>query len=113
MSDKISTLGKIWLILVMILSALGIITNLLAVGSGIIYLVSALMCGLELFGLIYLIKGKGITYLYLYGVGYIVNAIITLVMTADKTTSYYVGFVIGIAINIGLTYLACKKTFNK
>lgn len=114
MSNKISTIGKIWLIFLMVLAAVGIVTNLMAIGNGIIYLISALMCAGELFGLIYLMRGKGSIYLFIYGGCYLVNAVLTIITgTEDKTTSYYVGFVLGIVINVGLTYLACKNTFEK
>ncbi len=113
MSNKISIIGKIWLIFLMVLATLGIVTNLMATKNGIMYLISAFMCIGELYGLIYLIRGRGITYLYIYGGCYLVNTVLSLIVTTNHDFAYYIGYVIGIILNIGLTYLACKKTFNK
>ena len=101
MSKKISTIGKVWLIFLIVLSGFGVVSNLIAASSGIIYLVSAIACAGELFGLIYLIQGKGINYLYVYGGCYLVNGVLVLIAnSANNTTSYIVGYVIGIAINV-------------
>ena len=112
MSNKISVIGKIWLIFLIIVAGVGVVTNLMAVKDGIIFLVSALACAGELFGLIYLIQGKGINYLYVYGSCYLVNGVLVLIATSDFTVAYVVGFIIGLFINISLTYLACKNTFK-
>ena len=112
MSKKISTLGKVWLIFLIILSSAGVVGNLVSIKDGIVYLVSALACAGELFGAIYLIQGKGINYLYVYSGCYIVNGILSLVTGSDQSISYIIGFILGIFINIGLTYLAAKNTFK-
>ena len=49
----------------------------------------------------------------MYGGCYLVNGVLVLIAnSANNTTSYIVGYVIGIAINICLTYLAVKNTFK-
>ena len=113
MSNKISTLGKVWLIFLAILAGAGVITNLMAIGNGIIYVISALACAGELFGVIYLLRGKGINYLYVYGGCYLVNGVLSLISgTNEQSASFIVGFIAGLALNISLTYLAAKNTFK-
>ena len=113
MSKKIPTIGKVWLIFLIILAAVGVVSNLMYVGENIIYLVSALACAGELFGVIMLLRGKGINYLYIYGGCYLVNAVLTATLGTENSVPYYVGFILGIALNVGLTYLATKETFKK
>ena len=113
MSKKIPTAGKIWLIFVAVLATVGIFANAASAGKGILYIISAIACLGELFGLVYLLKGKGITYLYVYAGSYIVNAVLTAIASNEVTPAWFVGFVIGVAINIGLTYLSTKETFKK
>lgn len=113
MSKDIPTIGKVWLILMLVLAAFGFVANLLSVGSGIIYLISALACAGEAVGLFFILKGKGINFYYIYCGCYLVNGVLSYMANDDKSTAYLVGFVLGIAINLGLTYLAAKNTFKK
>ena len=114
MSNKISTIGKVWLIFLLVLASFGTVTNLLVAGKGIVYLIFFIACAGEVYGLIYLLKGKGILYLCIYGASYIVNAILNIIVDSNnQTIPYIVGFIFGIFINIGLTYLATKETFKK
>lgn len=112
MSKKISTLGKVWLIFLIVLSVIGVISNLMAASNGVLYIVSAIACAGQLFGLFYLLQGKGINYLYIYCGSYLVNGIVEIILETDKSVSFIFGFVLGIALNIWLTYLASKNTFK-
>ena len=112
MSKKISTLGKVWLIFLVVLSVIGVVSNLMAASKGVLYVVSAVACAGQLFGLFYLLQGKGINYLYVYSGCYLVNGILELILEEDKSVSFIIGFILGLVINIGLTYLACKDTFK-
>ena len=112
MSKKISTFGKVWLIFLAVVSVAGVVSNLMAVGDGVIYIVSAIACAGQLFGLFYLLQGKGINYLYVYSGCYLLNGVLGLTVRDDVTVSFIIGFVLGLAINIGLTYLASKDTFK-
>ena len=44
MSKKISTLGKIWLIFLAVISVVGVVGNLMTAGKGVLYFVSAIAC---------------------------------------------------------------------
>ena len=112
MSKKISTLGKIWLIFLAVISVVGVVGNLMTAGKGVLYVVSAIACAGQLFGLFYLLQGKGIKYLYVYSGCYLVNGILELILQSDKSVSFIIGFILGILINIVLTYLASKDTFK-
>lgn len=112
MFKKISTLGKVWLIFLAVVSVAGVVSNLMAAGNGIIYVVSAIACAGQLFGLFYLLQGKGINYLYVYSGCYLVNGVLELILQSDQSVSFIIGFILGLAINIGLTYLASKDTFK-
>ena len=112
MSKKISTLGKVWLIFLVVLSVIGVVSNLMAASKGVLYVVSAVACAGQLFGLFYLLQGKGINYLYVYSGCYLVNGVLELILEEDKSVSFIIGFILGLVINIGLTYLACKDTFK-
>lgn len=113
MSKEIPTLGKVWLIFLAVVAAIGIISNFAAVGSGIIYLVSALACVAELVGLVFMLKGKGLPYYCLYGAAYIVNAVLVGIASSNVNASWFIGFIIGVCLNLGLTYLSVKKTLSK
>lgn len=112
MSKEISTIGRVWLIIMGILATIGVVTNLIATTKGIVYLVSAAACVAELVGVVFMLKGKGLVYFCLYSVGYVVNAVLVALVSSQVTASWFVGFVIGVCINIGLTYLAAKKTIS-
>ena len=81
-------------------------------GKGVLYVVSAIACAGQLFGLFYLLQGKGIKYLYVYCGCYLVNGVLQLILQSDKSVSFIIGFILGLVINIGLTYLASKDTFK-
>ena len=113
MSNKIPTIGKIWLVFLIVISSIGIVANILEAKNGIIYVISALACVGELFGTVYLIRGKGINYFYVYVASYLVNGILSIITGTDYSISFIIGFVFGLLINVSLTYLAAKNTFKK
>ncbi len=114
MAKEIPILGKIWLCFVAVLAVIGVVTNAMAIPEGgTVFVISMLACAGELVAVIFLLLGKGMTYFFVYAGCYLVNAVLTLMFTTDTSVAYYVGFVVGIAINIGLTYLSAKDTFKK
>ena len=112
MSKEIPTIGKVWLILMGIIATIGVITNFLAASKGMTYLISAFACVAELVGVIFMLKGKGLVYLCIYAIGYITNAVLVAIASSQVTAAWFVGFAIGVYINVGLTYLSVKKTIN-
>jgi len=112
MSKEIPTAGKVWLIIICIIAALGIVGNFASAGEGIEYIISAIACVGEVVAIIFLLKGKGLPFLGLYAGCYLINSIMSLIASSDKTTAYIIGFVFGIAINFALTYLSVKKTIK-
>ena len=115
MSKDIPVLGKIWLCILFVLAAAGVIANLIGVGNGIIYLISAIACAAEVYGLFFLLKGNGAKYYLIYAAGYLVNVVITTIPTVQAgkaSVSYCIGLVLGLCINLGLTYLSAKKTLD-
>ena len=88
MSKKISTLGKVWLVFLAVISGVGVVSNLMAASNGVLYVVSAIACAGQLFGLFYLLQGKGINYLYVYSGCYLVNGILELILQSDKSVSF-------------------------
>lgn len=113
MSKEIPTIGKVWLIFISVIATVGVVSNLLVVKEGLIYLLSAAACAGELVGLIFMLKGRGLNYLYLYSGCYALNAILVATLQNNISVSWLVGFLIGIAINICLTYLSIKSTIKK
>lgn len=113
MSKEISTIGKIWLIILCIIATFGIISNFIYAGQDIIYFISACACIAELVGLIFMLKGKGLVYLIIYSAAYIVNAVLVAMTTSQTNASWLVGFIFGVCLNIGLTYLAIKNSIKK
>ncbi len=113
MSKKISTLGRVWLVFLIVLGFLGFVSNLASFQKGSVYLVSAIACAGELYAAINLLKGKGINYLYVYGGCYLINSVLSFTSTPDTSAAYLIGFVLGVAINIALTYLSAKNTFHE
>ena len=113
MSRKISRIGKIWLIFLLILAILGIVTNFMTVSKGYVYAISGIACIGEAISLFYLLKGRGIKFFWLYCISYILNVVVSLDTTKNINTSFIIGFVIGIFINIDLTFLASRNTFKK
>ncbi|MBQ6538712.1 MAG: hypothetical protein IJL76_00340 [Bacilli bacterium] len=113
MSGKISRIGKIWLLFLLLIAILGIVTNFMTVSKGYLYAISGIACIGEAIALFYLLKGRGIKFFWLYCACYIVNVVVSLDTTKDINTSFIIGFVIGILINIELTFLAAKRTFKK
>ncbi|MDO4996639.1 MAG: hypothetical protein Q4E69_05620 [Bacilli bacterium] len=113
MSKDIHIIGKIWLFFMGALATIGIVTNLLAASQGITYIISACACVAELVGVIFMLKGKGLIYLCIYAVGYVANAVLVAMASSTVTASWFTGFIIGVALNVGLTYLAVRKTLKK
>ncbi len=113
MSKEIPTIGKVWLFIMTVLATIGVVTNFAASGQGIEYIISGFACTAELIGMIFLLKGKGLPYLCLYAAGYVVNAVLVAMIQNSINAAWLVGFIIGVCINIGLTYLAVKNTIRK
>ena len=112
MSKEIPTIGKVWLIILCVIAVIGVITNFAAAGQGIVYIISACACVAELVGLVFMLKGKGLIYYCMYSAAYIVNAVLVAIASSQVNASWLVGFIIGVALNLGLTYLAVKKTLK-
>ncbi len=113
MSNKISLIGKIWIIFVAVFALFGMISCLKNINEGFIYIISFLACLIEIVVLIFLLKGKGILFYSIYCGCYFLSEILSYINNGDKTILNVIGFILGIAVNLGLTYFAAKNTFQK
>lgn len=113
MSEKIPTIGKVWLIFILVIASIGVISNALAINAGYIYIISTLACIGEVVALVYMLKGKPLPYLYLYIGCYLINAILVVSLQNNYSAPSVVGYIIGLLLNIGLTYSSIKNTIDK
>lgn len=120
MSEKIPTIGKVWLIAMAVIQGIGFITNIMAgfVSTPLFFITAALEVG-AVVGAVLMVVGKGLPFYILYSVCYAVATIIVQFINPanDTTTTTFVstmiGTVVGLAINLLLTFLAAKNTFKK
>lgn len=112
MSNKIPVLGKIWLCIILAIAVFGVFGNAANISKGAMYLISTIACVAEVVGLVFMLRGKGLLYFCIYIVGYITNAVLSFLVMENVETSFLIGFVTGVAVNIGLTYLSIKKTLK-
>ena len=120
MSEKIPTIGKVWLIAMAVIQGIGIITNVMAgfVSTPLFFITAALEAG-AVVGAVFMVLGKGLPFYILYSICYAAATIIVQFINPanDTATSTFVstmvGTVIGLGINLLLTFLAAKNTFKK
>lgn len=109
-SDDISGLGKAWLIFISVLAFFGFLANIYMLDTEIIYLISALVCLIEVYASFKILRTKKKIYFYLLSAAFICNAVISLYNDSTvRSGAYLVGYATGILLDIGLTYLACYK----
>lgn len=114
MSKDIPTIGKVWLIAMAVIQSIAIVTSVLAGFVNPLFFVAAACEALAVVSAIMLLIGKGLPFFITYCVGYGVATVVAqLAGNSEEATSFYIGLVIGLAINFCLTYLAAKNTFKK
>ena len=114
MSKKIPTLGKGWLFLMAAFSIMGFVGNIISIKENpIIYILSAIACLASFIGIIYMLRGKGLTFYLVYSISYIVNAVLNINFNQIPKTTWLIGFILGIIINLWLTYKSIEKTLIK
>lgn len=118
MSKQIPTLGKVWLIILLILQVLGAISTLTLYNKSVLYIALAGVAAIEAILIFLLLKGKGKTVFIAFLICHFLNAALTLylqdiVKEANMVVPLIIGTIIGLAINYGLTYLSVKNTLTK
>ena len=112
MSREITRTGRFWLMLMILMGILGFFSNILYLNKGLIYLIMSLICIMEIISLFFLLKGRGLIYYIFYIITYSIDAILVKVALGHTNTKDIISTIIGIIINIGLTYLAVKRTIK-
>lgn len=118
MSKQIPTLGKVWLIILLILQVLGAILSFTLYNKNILYIALAVATAIEAILILLLLKGKEKTIFVAFLVCHFLNEALSLylqniVKESNMTASLIIGTIIGLAINYGLTYLSVKNTLTK
>lgn len=114
MSKKIPTLGKGWLFLIAAFAIMGFIGNVINLKDNvIIYILSAIACLVVFISIIFMLMGKGKTYYIIYSIAYIATSLLSINYDKFPKTSWIIGFVLGIIINLWLTHKAIEKTLIK
>lgn len=113
MSKDISTLGKVWLIILMLVQASWIIINFdkgfdepnafIASGVGVVVVISIIM----------MLIGKGLSFLITYYICYAIASIFSQFTNRERAISFYIAFTISTLINYIITYIAIRKTIKK
>ena len=114
MSKKIPTLGKGWLFLMAAFAIMGFIGNIINLKENIIiYILSAIACLVVFISIIFMLIGKGKTYYIIYSIGYIATSLLSINYDKVPKITWLIGFILGIVINLWLTYKSVEKTLVK
>ena len=115
MSNKIPTIGKVWLILMLAIQGIGAVIALVAGFVSPLFFIAAALEISAVVALVFLLLGKGLPFYILYCVSYGVGSIISQIANPKQelTPAFMIGFAIGLAINFALTYLSVKNTLKK
>lgn len=111
MSKKIPTIGKVWLILMIVIQSIAIVINGIAGFVSPLFFIIAACEILAVVSLVMLLLGKGLPFFITYCIGY-GAATIVVQLLSDVSTAYFTGTIIGLAINFALTYLSVKNTIT-
>ena len=120
MSEKIPTIGKLWLIAMAAINGLGIITNIVSgfTSTPLFFITAALEVGVTL-GLVMMVLGKGLPFYIIYTISYIPAAIVIQYInpannpSSSTFVSIMIQTVVVIVVNLVLTFLSAKNTFKK
>lgn len=113
MSKNIPTIGKVWLILMLVIQSIAIIINVIAGFVNPIFFIVAVCEILAVVSLVMLLIGKGLPFLITYCVGYGAGTIISQFFgNSDASTAFLAGTIVGLVINFALTYLSVKNTIT-
>lgn len=113
MSEKIPTLGKVWLIFLTVVQVISAVINLVAGFVNPLFFLIALLCVGAVVSLVFILQGKGKNYLISYCACYGIATVVSNFFADTVDTAKAVGLVIGLVINFALTYLAAKNTIEK
>ena len=118
MAKKIPTIGKVWLILMIVMQSFAMVTCIISGFVDPIYFIGAALEILAVVSLVMLLVGKGLPFFITYCIGYgagtiIVQLLNSKVADTELTAAFMIGVVIGLVINFGLTYLSVKNTLKK
>ena len=118
MSKKIPTIGKVWIIAMIVIQFIGAISSIVAGFTNPVYIIPAILEIGAVVSLVMMLIGKGLPYFISYCACYGVGAIVSQLASWNNTAPAYVvgfifGFIVGLAVNFSLTYLSAKNTFSK
>ncbi len=114
MSNKIPILGKIWIIAMIVIQSLGAAAGLLAGTVSSLFFLLAVVEIVVVVCAIMLLLGKGLLPYIGYCISYSVAKIASPIIAGKETpAAFIVGTIIGLALNLAVTYLAAKNTFSK
>jgi len=116
MSEKISKLGMVWLVLLCIEVAVMLVLNVVSEASLMMRLVGIIAYGGTLVSLIFLIRGRGIKYFISYTICFVISYLLLMIPDLVRFNEFdleNIPSLILVVVNILLTYWATKGTFLK
>ena len=98
----------------LVIQSFAVVTNIIAgFVNPLFFIVAVLEIG-AVVSLVMLLIEKGLPFLISYCACYGIASIVSQLIGGKEVSAVFiVGFIIGLAVNFGLTYLSAKNTFTK